>query len=98
MKKTIAIALLAVSTSVFANGGHHHDGNGKWLAPFIIGGVIGYATAPRYIPPQPVYVPVPQPVYVPVPVPVPQPTPYYIQVEEFDPNCNCFVRFFRRIN
>lgn len=64
--KKIAVGLLALVLSIgpaMANGyGHHghggysHGGYGRYIAPLIIGGAIGYAVAPRpvYSPP-PVY-------------------------------------------
>lgn len=48
MKKILALLLLTVSVSAFAHGPHHgywrrDSGNGwNWVAPAIIGGVIGY--------------------------------------------------------
>ena len=52
MKKLIAILFLGISVSAFAHGyvaGHgyyrpHHGGWG-WVAPVIVGGVIGYEIA-----------------------------------------------------
>lgn len=91
MKKIIAILLLAMSTSTFAHGyyrsyGYHND----WVAPAIIGGVVGYSLArPYYV--QPTYV---QPVYVqqqPNVVYVQQPAPLnYHQESILDANCNCY--------
>jgi hypothetical protein len=72
MKKLLAVLLLATSSVALADphhgwqrgyGGayHHHGGyyhNNDWIAPAIIGGVVGYAIAqPRtvYVQPQVVY-------------------------------------------
>lgn len=83
MKHKLAIAVLAsvlfsgsAAAGGYYGGGygghHHHHDSGRWVAPFIIGGAIGYAISesnrPRtvYVQPQPVYVapPPPPPVYV----------------------------------
>jgi hypothetical protein len=64
MKKLIAIFLLMLSASAFAqHHGHHGHGYGfrpySWIGPTIIGGVIGYEIArqqPIYIQQQPIYV------------------------------------------
>jgi len=90
MKKIIAILLLTMSASTFAHGyyrsfGYHND----WVAPAIIGGVVGYSIARPYYA-QPVYV---QPVYV-----QPQPQVVYVQPNQsnyhqesiLDANCNCY--------
>ena len=77
MKKLIALILLTVSASAMAQPGfrhYHHHGyypgyNYGWVAPTIIGGVIGYEIA-RNQPP----VVVQQPVIV-----QPAPVPYYGQ-------------------
>lgn len=57
MKKLLVIGLLALSSSAFAHGphGYHHGyhGHNNWVAPLIIGGVVGY-TINR--PPQPTVV------------------------------------------
>jgi hypothetical protein len=52
MKKLIAIMLLIGSTSVFAQHYHHHGywrhgggSNWYWVAPTVLGGVIGYEIA-----------------------------------------------------
>lgn len=80
MKKLVAVLLLAVaSTSAMAQHGHrnhghynhhkHYRGN-NWVAPAIIGGVIGYGLTRQYY--EPYYAPpvvVQPPVYVqPAPV------------------------------
>jgi hypothetical protein len=81
MKKLIALFFLTISVSVMAQPGfryYHHHGyypgpNYGWVAPTIIGGVIGYEIA-RSQPP----VIVQQPVIV-QPAPV---TPYYGQSQQ----------------
>ncbi len=82
MKHKLAIAVLAsvlFSGSAVAGGyygghrnyGHHHHDSGRWVAPLIIGGAIGYAISESnrqrvYVAPTPIYVtpPPPPPVYV----------------------------------
>jgi hypothetical protein len=57
MKKLLAIILMTVSVSSFAQHGfhHHHHGHYRggygWIAPTIIGGVIGYEIARNQNPP-----------------------------------------------
>lgn len=71
MRKLLLISLLA-SSSAFAHGPHgywrpHPQGGWHWVAPVIVGGVIGYEIArPPVIvqQPQPVIVQQPQPVVV----------------------------------
>ena len=80
MKKFIAILLFALTATAHAGGGHYHGGyyrTGNWVAPALIGGIIGYGMArPYYYPP--VYTA--PPVYtVPPPVYYPQPQVYYQQ-------------------
>jgi hypothetical protein len=68
MKRILALAFL-VGTSAFAQHGHweHHGGSWNWMAPVVVGGVIGYELARP-----PVYAPAP--VVVQQPVIVEQPT------------------------
>jgi hypothetical protein len=75
MKKMILTAFVLLFTTTACAGGN----NNYWVAPAIIGGIIGYGIArPYYYPPQQVYVQ-PAPVYVqPAPVYV-QPAPVYVQ-------------------
>ena len=80
MKRIIALILLTCSVSAMAQPGlrYHHRGyypgyNYGWVAPTIIGGVIGYEIA-RNQPP----VVVQQPVII-QPAPVPPATVYYGQ-------------------
>ena len=58
MKQLIALVLITLSASAMAQHGfryHHHHGyhsghNYNWIAPTIIGGVIGYEIARNYPP------------------------------------------------
>ena len=58
MKKIIALVLVTLSATAMAQHGfrhHHHHGyhsvpNYNWVAPTIIGGVIGYEIARNYPP------------------------------------------------
>jgi hypothetical protein len=84
MKKLIALVLLAGSVSAMAQPGFRHHGyhgyypgyNYGWVAPTIIGGVIGYEIARNYPP-----VIVQQPVVV-QQAPVPPATVYYGQSQQ----------------
>lgn len=55
MKKLLTVFLLLISTTAFAQHHHHHHRGGfhagNWVAPVIIGGIIGYElnNRPRYI-------------------------------------------------
>ena len=54
MKKLIALVLLTLAVSAQAQHHHHHrHGGGNWIAPVIVGGVIGYALTRNYT--EPVY-------------------------------------------
>lgn len=91
MKKVIALVLssmilIASSSQARAHGNwnhSHYHGNQNWIAPVVIGGVLGYALAqPRtvYVQPAPVYYPPAQPV-----------APYGYHYETIvDANCNCY--------
>jgi hypothetical protein len=78
MKKLVAVLLFAISTGAFANGYHHGHGyyRNNWVAPALIGGVIGYGLARPYYysppPPPVVYTAPPPPVYYTQPYPAPQ--------------------------
>ena len=93
MKKIIAIlalSLAAFSTSAFAWQGGYRGG---WVAPALIGGVVGYSLArPYYYGPPPVYYAPPPPVvYAPPPVYIQQARPAgYVQQTILDANCNCY--------
>lgn len=68
------------------NGGYHNrDGGGNWIAPLIIGGVIGAVIANQNQPPvyqqqSPIYTS--PPVY--------QQAPIYKNVEVYIPECSCY--------
>jgi len=66
MKKLIALILITMAVSAQAqHHGHWHRGN--WVAPMVIGGVVGYALTRNY------YEPVYNYGYVPPPTVVVQP-------------------------
>lgn len=68
------------------HGGYHGGGN-DWVAPLIIGGIIGYEIN-QARQPAVVYAPAPQPVYVP---PVAPAAPYgYHYIQILDANCGCY--------
>ena len=82
MKRLAVLLLVLSATTAMAQPGfrHHHHGyypgyNYGWVAPTIIGGVIGYEIARNYPP-----VIVQQPVIV-QPAPVPPATVYYGQTQ-----------------
>ena len=61
MKKVLAVILLTISASAMAHGPHGHwrhggGGNWNWVAPVLIGGVIGYEIARPPAPQQPVVI------------------------------------------
>jgi len=89
MIRTIPKIALLVGALAVAGQASAHGGN--WVAPALLGGVIGgaivgsmvsrpaYVEQPVYVQPAPVYVQQPPPVYVqPAPVYV-QPAPVYVQ-------------------
>ena len=85
MKKFLIAMLILASTGAMAQHHHYHGGNGyrgNWIAPAIIGGVIGYGLTRNYY--DPYYVPAP-PVYYAPPI-VMQP-PYPNQT----PNCTVWT-------
>lgn len=77
MKKILAIAILALAAvpavaqhrGNHGHYGHHHraTGHGNWVAPLILGGVVGYAITrnnePVVVPQAPVIVPQPTVIY-----------------------------------
>jgi hypothetical protein len=89
MKKILLTLALFTSFATNAHEGFHHYGYrggcfgcGGWVAPALIGGVIGYEltrTQPVYIEPQPVYV---------QPSVVQQPPVGYHWQEMIDPSTN----------
>ena len=89
MNKVITLvfaSMLLIANSSQANPNHwnhsHHHGGPNWIAPIVIGGVLGYALAqPRVV------VASPPPVYYP-PAPV---APYGYHYETIvDAGCNCY--------
>ncbi len=52
MKKLITLALLTLAVTAQAQH-HHRHGGGNWIAPVVVGGVIGYALTRNYY--EPVY-------------------------------------------
>ena len=89
MNKVITLvfaSMLLIANSSQANPNHwnhsHRHGGPNWIAPIVIGGVLGYALAqPRVV------VANPPPVYYP-PAPVP---PYGYHYETIvDASCNCY--------
>jgi hypothetical protein len=92
MKKLLlSLSLLAITGSASAQW-HHHGGyyrGGYWVAPALIGGVIGYELARPAPPPPIVYVqPSPTTVYVQPSLGVP-PLGYHWQTI-LDGQCNCY--------
>lgn len=48
MKKILLISLLALTSTAFAHGpnvyySHGHHAHNNWVAPLIVGGIVGYA-------------------------------------------------------
>jgi hypothetical protein len=85
MKKIIALVLITLSATAMAQYPHHNHRHGGWgyngwIAPVIVGGVIGYEIARNYPP-----VIVQQPVII-QPAPVPPTTVYYGQT----PTCTAW--------
>lgn len=93
MKKLILI-LAMVSTSAFAQ--HYHGGGDRWIAPAIIGGIIGYnMRQPQVIVQPPVYINS-TPVYN-LPQVQQGATPIYEKRSQYDFNCNCYVVIYNQI-
>lgn len=105
MKKLIAILTLCLSTTAFADGYHHHGGGhyhhsngGDWIAPAIIGGVIGYGIGRNSYPTPNVYsypYPAPYPVYPNPPVVYQEPVYQYTWI--YDDWCRCNKRVLVRV-
>lgn len=96
MKRVIFLVLAFFATTAFADGWrghgirheHYHSGGNNWVAPLIIGGVIGYEIS-RNSPPPVVYAPPPV-VYSPQPYQLP-PAPLGYHYEHLvDASCNCW--------
>lgn len=93
MKKILTVLLLTCSMSAMAQHGHHHSGHRGgygWVAPAIIGGVIGYGISrsyyePYYYNPPPVVYVQPLPPRVIYSNPVNSPPPGYHWQEMVDP-------------
>lgn len=83
--KTILLANLILASSLSQANPRHHHGyhrHSEWLAPIVIGSVVGYALSR----PQQVIVQQPQPVYPNIPS-----VPYGYRYEQLlDANCNCY--------
>jgi len=93
MKKLLlAILLLTLSAESSAHGSYYYNNNSDWVAPLIIGGVVGYVIS------QPRTVVVQQPVYQSVPNYTPTTQPIYqYQVIYFN-ECNCYRRVLVQTN
>lgn len=88
--KKLLVVLAVFATAVQAGPWHHspHPYRSYWVAPAIIGGVIGYELSrPHHNPPY-VYV-APQPVYMQPLAPPSAPNGYH-QEQILDANCNCY--------
>ena len=94
MKKVlIALFGLLLTTACSANpphhGGHYYGrynhGSDNWLAPLIVGGIIGYTIAER---PQPSVI-IERPVYPAMPVYTVPPYGYHYE-QILDASCNCY--------
>jgi len=100
-KFLIAVTMLAASTA-FA-GGNHHKGNSQsnnWVAPLIIGTIIGSViTSSANAHPNPPVV-VEREIYVqPQIIHQPQsPLPMYQYIDVYFPSCNCTRSVLVRIN
>ena len=97
MKKLLCVVLLVVSGFAQADGfrhdrWHHHReqprfrGNGNWIAPVLIGGIIGYEISRQQ---QPVIVQAPVVIYPPVSSPPYPPYGYHYE-QMLDAYCNCY--------
>jgi len=64
MKKLIALVLVTMAVSAQAQHHHHHRHGGNWIAPVIVGGVIGYALTRNHSEPVYNYGYVPPPVVI----------------------------------
>ncbi len=103
MKKLLlAIPFIFVANLAHADG-HGHGGwhrggwgGGYWLAPALIGGLIGYELSrPRtvYVEPAPRReIVVSEPMYSSPPL-----EPVYKEYDEYDSRCDCYVRVLRQV-
>lgn len=118
MKKFLAaVSLVALSASAIADGGRHnhnqhHGGNANaWIAPLVIGGIIGYSMTPRqeqapivqyggypqvYVPVQP-QLTQPRVYNLGYPPPFPGARPFYQEIWQFEPTCQCQVKVYNQI-
>lgn len=84
----VGLATVLMSTAAIAQHGHHgQHGGSNWVAPLIIGGVVGAVIAnnrPTYIQPPVVYQQVPVYTY-----PSYTYQPMYKMVDVYIPECNC---------
>ncbi len=93
MKRTIAIIMMLTTCSAFAHGFHGYYGHryygGGWVAPAIIGGVIGYEMSrPQVVIQQPPVIVQQPPIVVQQPV-----APYGYHFEYIqDAACNCYKK------
>ena len=86
MKKLIiALALLGCAS---AHADRYYRGGG-WVAPFIVGSVIGYETS-RHEEPRTVIIQQPAPVYVQPTQVLPVPPYGYHYAQIVDAQCNCY--------
>lgn len=98
MKKIIAVLLVAMSASAYADGyrhrGYNHGGyhnrgyNYGWVAPAIIGGALVYGLTRPYYAPPPVVIQEP-PVYIQQPTPALPPYGFHYETI-LDNACNCY--------
>jgi len=100
MKKFIySIALLAASCQPVAaqhHGHHGHYGHGSWVAPLVLGGVIGYAITQNQQR-QPIQI-IPGPIIYSSPmVTNPPMQPVYQEVLVWQNECNCYQKQYRQI-
>ena len=92
---TSVFASLLAMSGLFATQSEAHGYygyRGGWVAPALVGGIVGYSLARPYYPPT-YYVQPPPVVYVQPPVYVQQPQQIpqgYHQQEILDASCNCY--------
>jgi len=94
MKKFIySVALLAASCQPVAA---QHHGHGSWVAPLVLGGIIGYAITQNQQR-QPIQI-IPGPVIYPSPIISNVPMqPVYQEVLVWQNDCNCYQKQYRQI-